>query len=225
MPLSHLDLARNWVSALRADEDGWVTYSDLRVPTGQRSIDTASGELCIRPGILQWWLASPDDPLLKRLAARAVIGEEWRLAGARFRVAAVVPYSFPRNMIPATESPSVRFTCWTPIVAGAVSGVEPLTPAEREACETRVRRALLDTYVRVYRARPSDDRIAFRFDAPYLDRHPRGGAKRILWRGRSVAGVLAPFTLAASAEMLRLAWECGVGDRAEKGFGFAEILG
>jgi CRISPR-associated endoribonuclease Cas6 len=224
VPLSHLDLVRGWVSALRPVDDRSLTYSDLRVPTTQRTIDTATCELCIRPGVVQWWLASPDDALLTRLTTRISKGEEWQIANARFRVAEVDLHAFPDTLVTSEESVDLRFTCWTPIVANGVPGTETVTEKARREYEAQIRRSLVDKYVRVHRAHPRNDRIGFQFDSEYLARHPRGGAKRISWRGRAVSGVLAPFTLTASPELLRIAWECGIGDRADKGFGFAEIV-
>lgn len=118
----------------------------------------------------------------------------------------------------------MRFTCWTPIVANGAVSSAPGSDKVAPAYEAQIRRSLVEKYIRVHRVKPKNDRVAFRFDSEYLARHPRGGAKRISWRGRSVAGVLAPFTLSASPELLRIAWECGIGDRADKGFGFAEII-
>ncbi len=215
LPLSHLDILRDALNDAGSEQDTLLSFSDLRVPAKQRHVDRATGELVIQPGEVKWWIASPDDDFLTRLAQRFAPGEPLAIGNVMLLHRECVSYSFPR-LVAENGAIALRFSCRTPIVLdGAyrpVGAYEPL-----------VRQALLDTFVRVNNRAPDLPTIGFAFDRDYLKTHPRGGTKRIDFRGETVNGVLAPFLLTASPELIRVAWECGVGERTGDGFGFAEI--
>ncbi|MBC8141359.1 MAG: hypothetical protein H7Y38_07940 [Armatimonadetes bacterium] len=216
LPLSHLDLLRDALDSGRDEQTAPLSFSDLRVPAQQRRIDRATGELVILPGAVQWWIASPDDDSLTRLALRFAPGNFLPVGKAVFVLRESTAYSFPNLVAENTLSLSLRFSCRTPVVTTGVY-------SSANAYEPLVRQALLETFARVYDRPPYSDAVGFAFDADYLRSHPRGGTKRIDFRGETVDGILAPFVLTASPELLRVAWECGVGERTEDGFGFAEI--
>ena len=72
------------------------------------------------------------------------------------------------------------------------------------------------------RSVPVDDRLELVFDADYLARSPHGGTKLTTFKGIHIRGVLAPFTLTGSEELMRVAWDCGLGEKNSAGFGMIE---
>ena len=214
--MSHLDLLADALAASGEGTTVPTSFSDLRVPARLRRIDRASGELVIAPGEVRWWIASPDNDFLTRLSVRFAPGVLLPIGAATLAVRDAATYAFPRFGDGIAEPVSLRFSCHTPLVAG--NGSRPA-----DAYAPIVRQMLLDTFARVQGRAPVSDTVGFAWDAGYLQSHPRSGTKRILWRGETVDGILAPFVLTASPELLRVAWECGVGGRTGDGFGFAEI--
>ena len=72
------------------------------------------------------------------------------------------------------------------------------------------------------RAAPVDDRLELVFDPGYLSRSPHGGTKLTTFKGIQIRGALAPFTLTGSEELMRVAWNCGLGEKNSSGFGMVE---
>ena len=72
------------------------------------------------------------------------------------------------------------------------------------------------------RAAPRDDRLELVFDPGYLARSPHCGTKLTTFKGIQIRGALAPFTLTGSEELMRIAWDCGLGEKNSSGFGMVE---
>jgi len=94
-----------------------------------------------------------------------------------------------------------------------------------------VRESLVHKHETVYGEPPQDTSLEFSIDKDYIDK--RGGPKRVsklitIREGFSdatkVKGFIAPFTLTGSTELMRTAWECGLGDKCSMGFGCVELI-
>lgn len=124
---------------------------------------------------------------------------------------------------------SARFLCLSPIVVTGVSdaGRRPadyLRYEENPALfSEKIRQNLLRRYQACYNNLPEDDRFFFFFDHVYLKE--KGGTKLIQYRDQNILCYLAPLQLEGSAELVRFAWEAGLGEKNSMGFGCVEILG
>jgi CRISPR-associated endoribonuclease Cas6 len=90
---------------------------------------------------------------------------------------------------------------------------------------TAVRESLLHKHETVYGTPPNDTNLVFEIDREYVEkRGDKGVSKLIAIREgfpdeTKVKGFIAPFTLTGSTELMRTAWECGLGDKTSMGFG------
>ncbi len=93
-----------------------------------------------------------------------------------------------------------------------------------------VRKSLLKKHSAVHGHPPSNDKLEFALDHKAIERH--GGPKSITRRhiirdgypdATDVIGFIAPFELDGSTELMRTAWECGIGDKCSMGFGCVEL--
>ena len=99
-----------------------------------------------------------------------------------------------------------------------------LRPLEEGLAEA-VRNSLLKKYETIAGRPPQDDRLEFRIDEDYIRRRGPERAMTLvrLREGQpeqtNVKGFLAPFTLSGSVDLMRTAWEAGIGDKCSMGFG------
>src|SRR5205807_1817714 len=121
----------------------------------------------------------------------------------------------------------MRFTCLTPIVAAVPredGSTQYLTPADGARLSEAVRRNLLRKHELLYGGPPEDDRLELAFDSDYLARDTHGGTKLVTFKGIQVRGAFAPFTLTGSEALMRVAWDCGLGEKNSAGFGMVEVV-
>jgi CRISPR-associated endoribonuclease Cas6 len=96
-----------------------------------------------------------------------------------------------------------------------------LRPSDPDFSE-RVRANLIGKYCALHSHAPTDDDLELVFDAEYLARHR--GTKLIEYKGINIVGAFAPFTLRAAPDLLRLAWDAGLGEKNAAGFGMIEVM-
>jgi|SRR5579871_2260727 len=197
-------------------------FSGLRVPGHRRRAE--GDRLRIAPGLVEWLLASPLDDFLQNCATGLLT------AGT---VLEVGPVPLTITSVEALPAPvfreTTRFTCLTPIVASVPlpnGGTRYIRPCEGEAFSAAVRSNLLQKARLVYGEEPTeaDSALTLRFKEEYLsDPRHRGGTKLIRYKNIDVVGAFAPFTLIGSPALMRMAWECGLGEKNTGGFGMIEM--
>lgn len=192
-------------------------------PEHSNSRDARRGLLRLLPGQMRWHIASPLDPFLRAFASGLLASGEMRIGEARFPVAGV-------ETLPAPElNKTTRFRCLSPVVASVSqpgrSACKYLRPGDSEMSE-RLRQNLLVKHRALFGRAPDDDNLKLEWDAKYLqsrqhNRYP--GTKLIDYKGIGIVGVVCPFTLTGSIELMRLALEAGLGEKNAAGFGFVEV--
>lgn len=94
-----------------------------------------------------------------------------------------------------------------------------------------VKQSLIRKHETIYGKQPENTELHFEVDRDYIKK--KGGEEKVsklitLRQGRRdetrVKGFLAPFTLNGSVELMRTAWECGLGDKCSMGFGCIDLL-
>jgi CRISPR-associated endoribonuclease Cas6 len=190
-------------------------FSGLRADKSRRRLQ--GDRIVYSPGAIDWLLASPRDEFLLHSATGLLsAGNSVDICGAVLEIESV-------EALPAPEfAGCARFTCITPIIASAArpdGGTNYLRPADPAFSEA-VRKNLLWKFRTLHDAEPADDTLKLQFDERYLaDPKHRGGTKLVTFKGISMVGALAPFTLTGSAELMHTAWDCGLGSKNGIGMG------
>ena len=195
-------------------------FSGLRVAASRRRLE--GDWLHLAPGPIEWFVSSPREDFLVHSATGLLsVGTQVPLAGASLTVTGVEALPTP------TFGERERFTCQTPVVASVAlpeGGTYYLRPSDSAAFSEAVRANLLRKYGLLTGSTPSDDRLQLEFDAGYLaDPKHRGGTKLTRFKEIQIVGAFAPFTLSGSPELIRLGWECGLGEKNSAGFGMIEL--
>jgi len=148
----------------------------------------------------------------------------------RFRITQVVPLEDP------VFSSVMKFRTLSPItVSTAVEhdgrlGVYYYRPNDVGLSEA-LRKNMLSKYESIFGRSPEDPRFEFEMDADYVKR--RGGYEKLtklitIKEGEAdetrVKGFDAVFTLRGNPELIRLAYESGLGERGSLGFGCIEAV-
>lgn len=170
------------------------------------------------PGPLVWQIASPVPDFLTHCATGL-------LAEAVLKVGST---TFPITQVQALPLPNFaetgQFTCLSPIVAALPlpgGGTRYLTPSDGGALSAAVRANLLRKYETLYGSLPTDDQFHLTFDPAYLTRS-HGGTKLMTYKDIQVRAAFAPFCVSGSAELIRVGYEAGFGEKNAAGFGMVE---
>jgi CRISPR-associated endoribonuclease Cas6 len=193
------------------------TFSLLRARRRRVDADT----LRVEPGTIEWLVSASSDAFLEDLAQFLLESRVMRIGDLELPVTGATLAPVP--VLPAHG----KFTCLSPIVA-AVNARSADPPTVRylqprdagfSAC---VRSRLIAKHLEVHGAPPTDTEFSLEFDTAYLDRSP--GTKLIVLRGNRVLGAFAPFTIDGSPELIRTAYDCGLGTQNASGFGMIEVV-
>ncbi|MDI6804460.1 MAG: CRISPR-associated endoribonuclease Cas6 [Bacteroidota bacterium] len=114
-------------------------------------------------------------------------------------------------------------------VAGAYKHPDYLKALDGRLSEC-IRENLLWKYKTLYEAEPSDKILKFETDMQYIKN--RGGENKVsklikIKEGEpeetSVRGFIVPFKMTGSIELIKLAYQCGIGEKNSLGFGMFEV--
>ncbi|MBN2103635.1 CRISPR-associated endoribonuclease Cas6 [bacterium] len=132
---------------------------------------------------------------------------------------------------PEFQSPMV-FRPLSPIVVATMidtsKGVKTYYyRTEDEELPEAVRQNLIKKHQTAYGRPPDDNRLNVTIDKEYLEKQRRSGKPVskliILCQGRPdetrIKGFVVPIKMKGSDELMKTAWECGVGDKCSMGFG------
>jgi CRISPR-associated endoribonuclease Cas6 len=191
-----------------------ATFSYLRVPGSRRRIHGATME--ISPGYIGWVVSSPMDDFLRHFANGLIKSAVIRIGSETLKIAAVEGIAAPE----ITEE--MYFTCLSPIVASIRrpdGTTEYLRPEDQPATFSEaIQKNLTNKYKALYGKDPERTDLSLYFDPEFLKTH-HGGTKKITYKNIDIIGVLAPFRISGSPELIRLGWEGGVGGKSACGFG------
>lgn len=128
--------------------------------------------------------------------------------------------------------PTIKFLCLSPIVVSNYGSKEDekqiqhyIRPDEPEFPEA-IRKNLIQKFITVYKTPPQNQEMSFSWEKTYIQR--KGGYNKIsklitICEGdpceTKVKAFMAPFYLSGSAELIHIAYECGIGEKNSMGFG------
>ena len=87
-----------------------------------------------------------------------------------------------------------------------------------------MRANLLRKHLALYGTEPARPCLRLYFDRNYMQRDAHEGARKMRFKNVDVVGAFCPLRLEGSPELLRLAWECGLGEKNAAGFGMLEMI-
>lgn len=172
------------------------------------------------PGPLVWQIASPVPDFLTHCATGLLAEGILSVGSAAFSITEVQALPLPHF------AGTTHFTCLSPIVAALPlpgGGTRYLTPSDSDAFSEAIRANLLRKRETFYGDLPADDRFQLTFDPAYVERS-HGGTKLITYKSVQIRAAFAPFCASGSADLLRVGYECGFGEKNAAGFGMAEMI-
>lgn len=174
------------------------------------------------PGPLVWQIASPVPEFLTHCATGLLAEAVLNVGSATFPITQIQTLPPPLFADLAETAP---FTCLSPIVAALPlpgGGTRYLTPGDGEAFSAAIQANLLRKHAILHGSPPADDRFHLAFDPAYLERSG-GGTKLITYKTIQIRAAFAPFRASGSAELLRVGYEAGFGEKNAGGFGMVEM--
>lgn len=209
------------------------TFSRLNIP------QAILQGITIRAGDARPWLLHISSPMDEEFVQNFVLGlfqqQTLEIGGpsavGRFLIEQIEALALPEF----TEN--MRGKALSPIVVSTMREHHgKLRPYYYRADDTElgeaVRRNLLQKYETIHGQAPADDRLVFSIDHGYLSR--KGGPEKVsklmtIKEGQpeetQIRGFMSPFTLMGNPELMRVAWECGIGDHNSMGCGMVEAVG
>ena len=201
------------------------TFSGLRVPRPARP-RLLGDRMELAPGPVHWFIASPKDDTLRH----AVTGLLEAQGGVR-----IGDNMFTLTAMEALPDPvfteKMAFTCLTPVVAAVASETHQtaryLRPSDGAELSEAVRRNAVRKYRALHGAEPARTDLSLSLSAEYLARASHGCTKKVTIPGSGgvidVIGTFAPLTLSGSPELMKIAYECGLGEKNGSGMGMIEV--
>ena len=141
------------------------------------------------------------------------------------------------SIMPPNFSNKAYFKCLSPFVLSTMKERNgKIMPYYYRANDPElgeaVRKNLMQKYKTIYKKAPEDESLHFELDKKYIDR--RGGfnkiSKLITIKENSetektkIKSILAPFSFCGSPELMKVAWEAGMGNHCSQGFGMIDLV-
>ena len=195
-----------------------LTFSWLRVPASRRRI--VGDRLQILPGMIDWHVSSPLDEFLRPFASGLLQAGRLQLGSENFSIAAVEALAEP------TIGENARFTCLSPIVASVKredGSTQFLRPAEDpDGFSEAIRKNTIAKFKALTGVEPEGTELKLTFDQNYLTAN-RGGTKKARFKQTDIIGIMAPFTVTGSPDLIQMGYAAGFGTRGAQGFGYVEV--
>jgi CRISPR-associated endoribonuclease Cas6 len=195
----------------------FFTYSQFLVP--KKRIE---GENLI--GLsreIYWQISSPIAEFVQHLILGLFEHSEVNLCEARLRIEAA------EEIPPPAFAPEMKFSLLSPMVVSTVRENETtayyIRPEESEAFSEGVRKNLIAKYQTLFGKSPENDALRLTFDRDYVNKRNGKISRLIRIKETQIKGVMAPFSVRGSKELIWLGYECGFGEKNSMGFGMAKI--
>lgn len=202
----------------RLDNRVFKLFCFSQVQIKERRID--GNWLQLDSKTFSWYLSSAKSEFLSHLSAGLAMSPELRIADLR----AIIQRVEELPLIPFEESAS--FTCLSPVTASIWDEDSVRHPTRYLEAGPRFSEAIRENLIKkhqvIHGVRPSDDSLSIRFDADYIARK-KGITRLVDFKGIKVRGVFCPFDAEGSAELLKIGYTCGFGEKNSVGFGMVEV--
>jgi CRISPR-associated endoribonuclease Cas6 len=197
----------------------FFTYSQFIVP--QKRIE-GENLICLSREIY-WQISSPIAEFVQHLVLGLYEHNEVNLQEARLRMETVEAVPEP------AFTPAMKFSLLSPMVVSTVrenaTTAYYIRPEESQAFSEGVRKNLLGKYQTLFGKLPENDDLELRFDQDYINKKNGKISRLIRIKETQIKGVMAPFAVRGSQELIQLGYECGFGEKNSMGFGMARVPG
>lgn len=212
-------------SHLNGDERSFYPYCCSSLRSRRRRI--VGETLYLGPGPVKWWIGSPIKPVLSRICAALLAEKRLEVLGKTFAVRNAVLESIPNF------GERAAFTCLSPITfstsvpANGSRRIHYLRP-EEDASEI-ARLDLMAKFEAMNGSRLKNARLRWFWDPDYLSQRVRATKLVTIHQGTPeemrVVGILAPFVVEGSPELIELGYTVGFGEKNDLGFGMVAVSG
>lgn len=195
------------------------TFSQLRF----RRFRLAPPEIIALEPQVNWQITSPVQQFIQHLADGLLSLGKLQIAGASLQVERVEALAPPRF------SPQMKLTCLSPLVAstGGFMRAGKLMAHyyryDEPGLSEALRANLLRKHALLHGAWPTYPDLTLKFDQDYIARKGGKVCKLIDFKGTKIKGILAPFTIEGSPELIALGYEAGLGEKNSMGFGMVQV--
>ena len=171
---------------------------------------------------LTWYVSSSQEPFLENFAATLMGSGILHIERHRLRVRDVEVLRQPRF------GRQMSFRCLSPITMSTKRERDDqlvthyCLPDDPQFSEL-VRQNLIRKYEAAYQQPPTEESFAMTFDQTYIDKRKGRVTRLVDYKGVKIRGIVAPFHVIGSPELIRVGYECGFGDKNSAGFGMAEL--
>ncbi|MFQ6040688.1 MAG: CRISPR-associated endoribonuclease Cas6 [Candidatus Poribacteria bacterium] len=170
----------------------------------------------------RWLISSPVGEFVMHLVDGILAQGKVQVGKVAFQVLQA------RTLVSPDFTSSMRFTCLSPITMS--TKIERNGKITQHYCrlEENFYEKVLENLRRKYELLTGNSadglQLNMEFDSSYISR--RGGriTKLIDFKGIKILGYLAPLMVEGDAELIRIGYECGFGDKNSAGFGMVEVV-
>ena len=194
------------------------TFSQLQAQRRQIKGD----RICFQSDIC-WYLSSPKDEFLTHLASSLLTQPRLDLGQQQLPVAAV-------SAIQAPEFDSLmRFKCLAPLTMSTKREWQgqPSTHyclPDDEQISDLIHQNLRRKYQAIYQTDIADTELKIRFDAEYIHRRQGKVTRLVEFKDQKIRGIMCPFQVEGSKELIQVGYETGFGDKNSFGFGMVDLI-
>ncbi|HXH13687.1 MAG TPA: CRISPR-associated endoribonuclease Cas6 [Alphaproteobacteria bacterium] len=193
------------------------TFSQLLAE--RRRIDGA--RLTIQSPTVRWLVSSPVDEFVMHFATGILERGRVRIGSVDFRLRDI------GTLPPPEFTPTMRFSCLSPISVSTHTEVEGLNPLQYCRLEGNFYDKVVENLRRKYTLLTGQDasrmNLVMAFDPGYIARRQGRIHKLVRYKDTKIFAYLAPFTVQGDVELIRVGYECGFGDGNSKGLGMVEV--
>lgn len=204
-------------------------FSQLLVEN--REVDKNRQKLKILSPVVSWYISMPVDETLKHIVVGIFEKQEFYIDRAYNRFAVERVEILPE---PLWER-KMKFTMLSPVTVSVPKERNgKLIPEYLRANDARLSDALrsniINKYLSLYKKELQDDEFKCLLDDVYIEK--RGGYEKVsklvvIKEGApdetKVKGIMCPLTIEGNPELIKLAYESGLGEKNSLGFGMIEV--
>ncbi|SNX53170.1 CRISPR-associated endoribonuclease Cas6 [Thermoanaerobacterium sp. RBIITD] len=140
-------------------------------------------------------------------------------------------YKFEIKLVETLKEPDFKevnkFICLSPVISSTAKmkngkKVPWNLSINDEAFVDNIKSNIIEKYFVLNNTLPDNLSINIEFDQEYISKHPKG--KLINFKNIPVKGYMAPFIMSGNKELIKVAYNCGIGEKNSAGFGMIEII-
>ncbi len=171
---------------------------------------------------LTWYVSSPQQTFLENFAASLMQAGILRIARQQLRVQDVEAPRTPHFDRQMTFRCLSAITMSTRRKRDGKLVTHYCLPDDPQFSEL-VRQNLIRKYEAIYGSPPAEQSFAMAFDQAYIVKRKGRVTRLVNFKGIKIRGVLCPFQVIGSPELIRVGYECGFGDKNSAGFGMVAV--